>query len=129
MVLALALRLQPADQEQLHQVLARICRSGKPADSTGELPSLVEWLAEISTLQPWTQLQLVEEALRDCDVPHEIPVLSQHRQSLLTDHPGIAVRRSVADIVSRNPLGSAFGLVGLVGAIAVLARGAFRLLF
>lgn len=61
--------------------------------------------------------------------PEDEDVLRAARAALLAEHPQIAARNTVTNLVVQQPLAFAAGGVGLVLAVIAVGRGLFRLVF
>ncbi len=88
------------------------------------------WLQEISGHTPWDQLQLIDEALLDVEEEgEEAAALKTARARLLDDHPPVAVRGAIVSAASQHPIGTFFGVAGLLLALYGVGRAALGIFF
>lgn len=138
-VLKDALSLPLDDRRRLTEVMQSVALAGVQAGSVEvvavatlreDLPDLQGWLDKIAVeTPPWTRLQLLEDAIEHAETQEEIAALTQARRALLDGNPPVAMRKAVVEMATNQPTGIVFGALGLLMAIATLARGAFRLVF
>lgn len=137
-VLKAALALPAEDQRRLCEILDRITSSesstgaARPVVASATVDSEVgatEWLQQIQGHPLWVQVQLLDEALESVEEPDEIEVLREAQNRLLSENPPLAVRRAVVRLASEHPMGICAGGVGLLLAVAAVARGLFHVVF
>ncbi|MBC5767632.1 hypothetical protein [Ramlibacter albus] len=133
-VLDQALLLPAHEQRQLAEAMVALtggalAHKGGPelADAAGL--DVHAWLQSIRSSSPWAQLQDIDASLEDVLAPEDEDVLRAARAALLAEHPQIAARNIVTNLVVQQPLAFAAGGVGLVLAVIAVGRGLFRLVF
>lgn len=140
-VLSGALSLSADDQQQLCAVLVRVTSRGAApvvqqeeaslarAEEMSEELGAAEWLKLIEADPPWTKVQLLDDALGRVDDADEQEVLTTALNSLLREHPPLAVRRAVSRVAVEHPIGICVGATGLLLGLFAIGRGVLRLLF
>lgn len=136
--LRLALALSPQEQSRLLLLLQSLAGpprllDGDPVADTAlateeMLPPpepVAAWLQRIACEPAWWRLQLLEEAMADCDAG-DLPLLLQARSELLAADLPLAVRRSVTELASLHPVSVAVAALGLLLGLVGLARWLLR---
>ena len=131
------LSLPKVDQIRLAEVMAVVVRSGGMGAPTRvdslvdapHAPAIGEWLREIESNDPWTRLQLIDDAMTKIDPEEDDAELVAARREILTAHPPLAVRYAVSNLVEQHPWACMFGGVGLCLGLVTAARGLLRLVF
>ena len=135
--LAHVLTLPKAEQARLAEVMAVLVRAEVIGNQAQEnqtadqilAPSLAEWLDEIEANDPWTRLQLIDDASTKIDPDEEGGELEAARRAILSAHPPLAVRYAVSQLVDQHPWACLFGWIGLCLGLITTGRGLFRLVF
>jgi hypothetical protein len=135
--LAHVLTLPKAEQARLAEVMAVLVRSDVIGNQAQEnraadqisAPPLAEWLGEIEGNDPWTRLQLIDDASTKIDPDEDGGELEAARRAILSAHPPLAVRYAVSQLVDQHPWACLFGSIGLCLGLIAAGRGLFRLVF
>lgn len=136
------LALPAEDQARIHSVLERVTGAvhdtaslqivaAPLARSNDASPQqeAAQWLEQLRELPPWTQLQLLDEALEAAEDPQEHALLESARSDLLHTYPPLAVRRAVVVLATRQPIATCIGSVGLVVGVIGIGRLLVRMMF
>jgi hypothetical protein len=133
-VLDQAMLLPAHEQRQLADAMVALTGAALALPEGPELSDAAgldvhAWLQSIRGSSPWAQLQDIDASLEDDLTAEDEAALRAARAALLAEHPQIAARNTVRNLVVQQPLACAAGGAGLVLAVIAVGRGLFRLVF
>lgn len=141
-VLQRVLALHPDDQRRLRDILLSLASAPAAGQPRAEVDAkdddaaaasaevhVAEWLHQVRSEAPWSQLRLLDDAIERVGDEEEARSLREARSRLLQENPPIAVRSAIVRLATERPLAVSAGSVGLILALFALGRGLFHLVF